>query len=314
MFNTEKPPMTEDAAPKKMTPEPKIDPSKVSSPAPEAAAQSQASAEKVAEVQTAQENNDPEFARKFAALSKKEKELFLREKELKERMKLVERYETLDKLKAEDPFKFMQEQGVDFDKLVERAAKEGQEPTVDDKVEALQKRLEDALKRLEEKERLEAQTKEQQVIDNYRRKVHDEVKADPEKFELIHLSESFDDVFDLIHEHFEKTRAETGQGEIIPTAQAAQMVEDYLMQSYQKVVKAKKLMGSPQGKQAEPEMKAQVEDEGGSFSATLTSQMTPRAGDPEPHRKETWEERKQRIANELQAKLRAQQAKPTLSL
>lgn len=208
---------------------------------------------------------NPQFAEKFAILTKKEKELYYKEQQMKDIQKRIQRYEELEKLKNENPYAFIKETGIDLEKTLLAAAKEGEEPTVDDKVSELQKRIDELMNKLQEKEQFEAKTKEERALEQFKSNLKDHIIKKADEYELIHTNEAYDTVFDVIETHYKNTQAQ-GQGEILDFDKASQLVESYLLDKAKKTMGAKKLQSLFQAQAPQPQTKAQ-------FQQTLSSSM-----------------------------------------
>lgn len=262
--------------------------------------------------------DDPDFAAKFAALTNRQKELFVKEKALKEREQKVSKYEALEKLKTEDPYKYAMETGLDLDRLIQGAAKDGQEPTAEDRVAALEKKIADYEKQIELDKQARIKAQEQQNIDNFKKNLFDKVKADPERYELIHVEDAFETVYEVIEEHFARTREENpeGKGEILSFEDAADKVEGFLKERALKLLGAKKLgfkMGETPAPTepkvptvANPDPSKQLPDD--ERGVTLTANMSASTSPPPPVY-ESPEQARARIAAEFNARIRSAKQK-----
>lgn len=260
--------------------------------------------------------DDPNFASKFAAISKREKELFSKQQELKKLQEKYAKYEELEKLRAEDPYRYAKETNLDLDRLILGATKDGVEPTAEEKyqakVDALEKKIADYEAGLERDKIQKAEREQQQTIDSFKKSIQDKLKADPDKYELIHLEDAFDTVYDVIAEHFQRTSQDGQQGEVLGIEDAADKVENWLLEKATKYRQAKKLGFAKAETPPAPSLEAAApanldalpDDERG---ATLSAAMTSRTPPPTP-RYESPEEARARIAAEFNAKLRAQKS------
>jgi len=242
---------------------------------PEQAAQAQADKAAIEQVKDAEQTNDPEFQRKFSALTRKQKELFLKEKELNSKQHLIDKYERLEKLKSEKPLDFLKENGLEFDSLAKAMLEDGEPPTVEKKLSQLEAKI--AAYEKAEKEKLERSQKdaEQKSIDDYKNKMKDHIKTQSDKYEMINADEAYDLVFQVIHEHYNKTKSEYGEGEILDTEKAADLVEKHLESKLEKYKSLKKFGA---GLEAAP---AQQPKKDG-FAATINSSMVPTTTPPRP--------------------------------
>lgn len=263
----------------------------------------------VDEVKKAQDQEDPEFTAKFAALTRKQKELFVREQEIKKKWDLVQKYEQMEKLKAEDPYKFAKEQGLDFDRLVQGAVKDGEPPTIEDKIAAMEKKIAAYEKEKEESLKQSQERESQNKVDAFKKSIDDVISTNADKYELISLEGANETVFEVIQQHFLRTESETGTGELLSVDAAADMVEKFLNDKALKLLQAKKLgftMNKPEPKAPEAPAPKLMEDvlPDDEKSLTLSGAMTPATSAP-TSRYETPEQAKARIAQEFNAKFKA---------
>lgn len=220
-------------------------------------------------------DQDPDFVRKFATLTQKERELFKKERQLKEMQAKFQKYEQLEDLKSKDPFKYIKEQGIEFDSVVNAALRADEPPTVEDKVKSLEEKIAAYEKAMEEKEQASKREREQQAIDNFKKQIETQIKSDLEQYELINAQEEYETVFEVVQEHYRRTLETTGQGEVLPIEKAAQEVENYLLERAKKLLGLKKLAAS----QATP-TETHAKQSEASMAATLTASMTPASSAP----------------------------------
>lgn len=266
-----------------------------------------AEAAKVAAVTEAKESGDSEFHAKFAQLTRKEKEIFRREQMLKQKEQQFSKYESLEKLRETDPYGLAKELNLDLNRLIEGAAKDGQPETVDDKVKKLEEKIAAYEKRMAEDAEKAKQAENQKQIDAFRKSMNDKLKAEPDRYELIHLQDAFDTVFDVIEEHFNKTQAELGQGEVLDIFEAADRVEKFLEQNALKYAQAKKLgfqKSEPKPSEATENKDATQSQNSNDKPLTLSAAITPSTGAPPPVN-ESPEEARARIAAEWNARIKA---------
>lgn len=202
--------------------------------------------EKGAQGAPAGEAQDADFSRKFAALSKRQKELFLKEQALKEQESKYKPYEELEVLKQKNPLEFIKKSGLSVDQIIEMAIKEGEPPSVDDKFSAMEKKYNDLVAKMEAKEKESRENEEKKTIDAFKKNLENELKSKADKFELVNALGVFETVYDVIAEKFQQT------GEIISTDEAAEMVENYYFNEAKKLKNVKKLWGSVETKTDEP--------------------------------------------------------------
>lgn len=211
-----------------------------------------------AQDQQTQEPQTDDFAKKFAALSRREKEIRTKEQEYEQRLaELNAKTDALhnkedgndqeDQLPLEyrlkrNPLKTLEEMGFGYDKLTELALNDGKLPP-EMQMKLMREELESDYKtkfeQLEEK--LKAKELEEQnqkldtVVNNFKQEIKQLVSSDTEKYELINASDSQDLVFDIISEHYNETQR------ILPIEEAAQAVEAHLLEEFGKYSNLKKL-------------------------------------------------------------------------
>jgi len=241
------------------------------------------------ESKTPSPKEDPKIASQFAALAKKEKAIVRQAQEIKskessfaEREKAIAAREAKIKeseaLWETDVFKALELRGYDYQKLT-RLQLDGQTaaPKVAlDPEKAVAKALEDFQKRQDEKEaaqkaeqekysaqQAEAQKQQlEQAYANYRSEVEKFVKANSDTYELTSLYDQTDLIVDTVQEYFDN------YDKVLSIKEATEMVEKYLDNEAQKVMKTKKF-----GKASAPA--AKVEDKKTTPSKTLSNQLSP---------------------------------------
>lgn len=200
------------------------------------------------------------FARKFAALERRDKSLSQREAQAKAevaaakqavevaRQEAAKANALVASFKEGDPIAAMEALGIDFTALSKRLL--GEKPTTDDELGKLRKEVADFKKASEDKLRSMEEVKQTELMNleaqraqafyqhqeaAFRQEIQKTIEAEPEKFELCLIHGSSDDIFDTVTEHYKQT------GEILETAVAAELVEQYHLAQAEKMNKAKKL-------------------------------------------------------------------------
>lgn len=189
---------------------------------------------------------------KLAALAKKEREFFLKEKRMKELEAKLKRYEDLEQLKDQDPFEYLRAAGVDLEKTLAKYAEVGGK-SVDEKVVELEKRYQELERMIREKEEQARRLQEQTAIETFRANLVKEVQGNQARWELVNNQEAYDLVFEVIERHFQVTKEQTGEGEVLPVEKAADMVEKYFEDRVKKVIGTKKLQSFLPAKKEEPQ-------------------------------------------------------------
>lgn len=238
--------------------------------------------EKKEEVKIEENKQEDKFAAKFAALSRKEKQLREREKTLEASQKSIE--EQIKKLEEQykqkeqelsskllDPSLFkkdakeaLNKAGLTFEELAQLMINDGK-PTAEmlltDAEKRLQAKIEDMEKKLMEKEAKEQEAKYEEVLNNFVSEITTFVN-DNNDYELIRANDATDLVYEVIEEHHSTT------GEILQIKQAADAVEQYLLEEAKKQLNLGKIKGllSPKEQQEAKEKPTE-----GKASVTLSN-------------------------------------------
>lgn len=208
------------------------------------------------------EQHSDQFSKKFAALSRREKEIRSKESEYEQKLADLEaKYNAIAPQKEEvqqkeelpleyrlkrNPLQTLEEMGFGFEKLTELALNDGKLPA-DMQMQLMreelekdyQSKFEELESKLTNKEKAEEEAKYDTVVNNFKDEIKQHVSADMEAYELINASESQELVFDIINEHYQETNR------ILPIEEAAQAVESHLLEEFEKFSKLKKL--APKG-------------------------------------------------------------------
>ena len=223
--------------------EPIVDASQIFEPEAEAGGESQ----EVEEVRE-QEGEDDQFSRKFAALSRREKDIRAKEADYEYRMsELEEKLQELQNPPEEpqapieerlrrNPFETLEEMGLGYDKLTELALNDGK-LTPEMQMKLMREELEHGYKskfeeleeRLAQKEQEEEYNKYESIETNFKQEIDSFVNGKDE-FELINANGASDLVYDVIEEHYNDT------GRVLNMDEAAEAVESYLEDELEKLM------------------------------------------------------------------------------
>lgn len=196
---------------------------------------------------------DPKFARRFAALSRQEKQIVAKSKEVEDKAKEVEsikaeaeRMKGVMALARENPMKFLEETGISYQELTELMLAAEKTPE-DKKIDELRKEFEDLkqAKEREAKEVEEANLKAQieratQAIGSYKVQCKEMIQQNPDKYELILAQGREDDVFNIVEQYFIENEKELGSKAILDFDIAADYLEQLLFEEGQKLIQTKK--------------------------------------------------------------------------
>jgi len=218
--------------------------------------------EAAADDTTEQPQEDVDFSKKFAALSRKEKDLRSRETdydtkmaELQARLDELESSKTVEPEPApelpleyrikKDPLGTLAELGLDYEALTNLALNDGklsndmQMKLMREEMEGdYRKKFEDLETRLNEKEKAEEESRYDKVINDFKSEIETVVNSDSEAYELIQANNATDLVYDVIESHYNENNR------VLDVKEAAEAVESYLEEEARKLLKLKKLTKS----------------------------------------------------------------------
>lgn len=268
---------TATAASATATPAPATVAAQTGAAAPVAADATTVSDATLAEIASKPED-DPRFAARFAALSRKEKAIVERERAAKALEAEVAAWKKSKEDGKLNPIALLEQHGLSYSEVTEFLINQGQkkEPTTEEKLEQLQKRLDDEKAARESDAKAKEEAEYQATIDTHKKSIKDFVTANNETFELIHVHDAHELVYEVIEAEWRKTGGPEG-GVIIPIEEAAKLVEAYLEeQAQEKVLKLKKFAPKVQ-----TEASGTVEETKTTTPTTLTNRQaaTPSAGD-----------------------------------
>jgi hypothetical protein len=234
------------------------------------APQAEVSGEQTQEVQTPpapqepQNKFDDKVAAKFAALSRKEKaikaqEQALKQREtelmnrLKEKEAEAEKYRTehenyRNSIKASPLQKLQEDYGLTFEDLTKMELND-RNPTPEMLIKKSQTEVESKLtakiealeKALAEKEEKALQEQEDRTVKTYKKQIADMVTTDTDRYELINVNYDAQSAADEIYEIIELKYKESEGEVILSTDEAADYLENYLLNLAKKNLNAKKL-------------------------------------------------------------------------
>ncbi len=230
-------------------------------------------------------------ASKFAALSRKEREIRQREQKFKaEAAAMEQRLKALEQREQEfeaawksNPLEAMKKRGIDYKELTEKFVLQ-EEPTAEQKQMEYIKNLEaklDALdNRLKEKDELTKKSQEELQVKsaetaktNYLKHLTEFVNKSPEQYELIARNDAVNLIYEVMETHYENTKdPETGEGQLLTEEQAATEVENYLFEEAKKLIESSKVKSL-----FAPKAQAASEPKKSTQSATLSNALSQQA-------------------------------------
>lgn len=176
---------------------------------------------------------DDDLSKRFARLSRREKEIQDKQKELKIQMDKIAEF---DKLKSEvksNPMKFIDSFGVSIEDLLLSIASEGEPEKELSETDKLKKEIDDIkqAKAREEEEKVKIKEQEvQAVISNHQSNITKFIKDNAEKYELCNAQEASDIVWEVTETHWQET------GELLSIERAVSMVEEHFEKEAKKLL------------------------------------------------------------------------------
>ena len=280
----------------------------------------QTAAENTQEEVKTEESSDSNWDKKFAALSRKEKDVRARETQVEEKLaeinaKLADLEAKSQPIKIEpevepeipleyrlkkDPIKTLEELGMPYETLTQMVLNDGKLP-VDAQMRLMKEELERDYKtkfeelnnKLAEKEQQELErekqneeTKYNEVITNFKSEINELVDGS-EEYELIKLNEAYDLVYDVIEQYYEKN------GEILDKKEAADQVESYLLDELTKIQEKSQKLKNRVSVAETPTAQTQRQ------SPTLSNSLAATGATPKPNRMLSREESIAQLANQI---------------
>lgn len=165
--------------------------------------------------------DDPKFAAKFAALSKREKAIMQKEQAFKEQQARFSKYEADMKTFEEDPIKWLESKGLTFDKLTQRALNDGKKPP-EERIKELEDRITQKEKEREENEKKSAQERYEAQKSAFVTEIGTFLEKNADTYELTTVAdEPAELIYSVIEAHYKKTNR------ILPIQEAAELVEKH---------------------------------------------------------------------------------------
>jgi hypothetical protein len=188
---------------------------------------------------------EDDLSARFAALTRKEKKILEAERKAKE---LLEKYTPLEEaLTQKDALKLLERAGLSINDVLDAAIKQGEPPSMDDKVKSLEERL--AAYEREKQEALEKAQRDAQLkaaeaeVTAFKQTIEKQIKEGGEKFELIELHNAYDAIyeacFEIVSNDPESYQTRAQAEALIP--RVAEMIEAELSKSLETLKASKKL-------------------------------------------------------------------------
>jgi hypothetical protein len=196
---------------------------------------------------------DDKISSKLEVLMRREREAMDRERlakekeeTLQEKLKRIEEFESL----KSSPLKALEALGLNYDEISRTVLQDGQLPPdvqvkrVEEKFESYKAEQEKAKEEAKLQEQKRAEEQEQQVITSFKSDITTYLKDNSARYELIKFEEQEDLVFNVIDEHYKRTLdPESGVGKVMSIKEAADKVELWLEQKYERSRSVNKIKG-----------------------------------------------------------------------
>ncbi|MEZ0208570.1 MAG: hypothetical protein ACAH17_00130 [Candidatus Paceibacterota bacterium] len=218
------------------------------------------------EVVAVPEKKDDFLAPKFAALSRKEKQVRAEEARIKaeraEIQRLREEYESKSKTSQDsesefmaklkkNPLKTLSEMGFSYEQLTQMQLND-ENPTPQMLIEQMRAEMEEKYSKelnsvketLKEKEEREAKDKYEAAVSGYRSELSSFVESNADKYELIVANDATDLMFETAEAFYEATKAE-GKPRVPSHQEIADAVEAHLEERAREILKLKKFQTAP---------------------------------------------------------------------
>ena len=183
----------------------------------------------------------------FAALAKKEKRILserqsleAQNKELAEKLKQYEQFETKKKSAKTNPLEFLTEAGLTYDEITQFMLNGGEAPKKDkateleEKLNEFMSKSEQEKKEAADKQAKDLQEQEEKIIAQFKDSVRKQISDQKDKYELINLRGEQEMVIAVIEAHYDEKK------EILSTEAAADLVEKHLEDQVIEMTKASK--------------------------------------------------------------------------
>ena len=247
-----------------------------------------------------------DFSSQFAALSRKERELHLQQKELASKRQQLDQmsakvaeYEKTMALAKENPEAFLERSGLSMKELLTRELNGGELP----ESEILKKQLADQAAQIEdlrasqlEKDRQAEQQRLHQLRSDYIDQIKTTVdNVEGDEFELVKAANAYETVYSVLQQNFNET------GKDIGVRAASAIVEDYYrkeLERYKDTAVLKKLSGGST-EPVQNELATSPAESEQKPRTTKTLENTPVATAAQPERPLTRDERLAKFAESI---------------
>lgn len=248
---------------------------------------------------------EPDFGPRFAALTKKERAIVERERALKAQEREVSEWKKAREAARLDPLAFLEANGLSYDQVTQFVLND-RKLTEAQRLALVEERLKKEDESRAEAAKAAEQREIQETINGHKSAIGEFLSKGGDDFEVTmsHGDEGVELVYQVIEQRYRETfDPETGQGEILPIADAAKEVEAYLENlARERVLKLKKFQpkGEVKNEAASPTPPATgVVPETKRPAPTLTNAAVASTPPPESHKDLSDEESKRYAASLL---------------
>jgi len=158
--------------------------------------------------------SDKDFSKRYSAFIKKEQKYQSEIEQLKAKLRELEPLAELKSKAKEDPVAYMSAASLTLDDFL-TAGEKKKDPTLEDRLAQIESLIDTERKTREQRSMEEA-------VSGFKNQIKDVVTANVEKYELLHLQDAIDTVYDTIELYWQKTK------EQMPIEKACELVEQEL--------------------------------------------------------------------------------------
>jgi hypothetical protein len=191
--------------------------------------------------------DDPKFAARFAALSKREAALRKHEQSLKELQTKIQSWEQEQKLLQENPLEFLTKRGFTFDQLTQMALNDGKKPA-EVKIQELEQRLEREKREREEAEMRRQEEARAKTRAGYIENATNFIKSKSQDYEFLSAQDDPGElIFEIVQQHYLRTAEKDSDGNLLKPGRilsmedAAKAAEEWLEKEFEKFTKLNKV-------------------------------------------------------------------------
>lgn len=229
-----------------------------------------------------------DMSAKFAALAKKERiarlaqhNLKTKETSLAERERqIAERERMWEEEFKQSPLEAIKKRGYTYEDITKAALNDGKfEPATEIKsvrseLEKFRQEQAEKEKKALEEQQTAAQKIEQETVERFKRNISQTLEEKKDKYELTHLFDASDLVYQTIEEHFERTK-KLGEAKVMSIEEACDLVEQFYENEIERTATSSKKFQAKYGA-----IKKEAEKEKPKSSTTLSNSLTPSSAAP----------------------------------